>query len=127
MLPPPPLLAVVLQDQRKYDEAESMNRRALTGREKALGLDHPDTLTSVHSLAYLLGAKQNFQQALDLYQRAVSGYNRVLGVHHPMTAACKEHLSSLSRKMGRSPLGSASILPQRTAGRILCARFAFLA
>ena len=85
-----------------------MNRRALTKTERVLGVEHPDTLTSVYCLAHLLTAKQNFQQALDLYQRTVSGYERVLGVHHPTTAACKEHLSSLLKKMGRPLLGSTS-------------------
>ena len=31
-----------------------MHRRALEGREKVLGVEHPDTLTSVYCLAYLL-------------------------------------------------------------------------
>jgi hypothetical protein len=30
-----------------------MNRRALDGYEKALGMEHPDTLTSVYCLAFL--------------------------------------------------------------------------
>jgi hypothetical protein len=39
-------LALILQYQGKYEEAEDMNRRALEGREKVLGVDHPDTLDS---------------------------------------------------------------------------------
>ena len=35
------VLALVLQDQGKYDEAEKLNRRALEGREKELGVQHP--------------------------------------------------------------------------------------
>jgi hypothetical protein len=49
----------VLRDQGKYEEAEQMNRRALGGREKALGKDHPDTLTSVSNLAELSRRGQN--------------------------------------------------------------------
>ncbi|KXJ84605.1 P-loop containing nucleoside triphosphate hydrolase protein, partial [Microdochium bolleyi] len=53
------ILALVLQYQGKYEEAEMMNRRALDGREKALGKEaldgyekalgkeHPSTLTSI--------------------------------------------------------------------------------
>jgi hypothetical protein len=40
-------MAGVLQLQGKYEAAEEMNRRALEGREKSLGAEHPDTLTSV--------------------------------------------------------------------------------
>ncbi|KAF2191901.1 hypothetical protein K469DRAFT_444419, partial [Zopfia rhizophila CBS 207.26] len=39
-------LAVVLQYQGKYDEAERLNRRALEGYKKELGEQHPDTLRS---------------------------------------------------------------------------------
>jgi Tetratricopeptide repeat len=47
-------LALVLQDQGKYDEAEPMNRQALAGYEKVLGMVHPDTLTSAHGLESFL-------------------------------------------------------------------------
>jgi hypothetical protein len=40
--------------QGKYDEAEKLNRRALEGREKDLGTQHPDTLMSVSNLALVL-------------------------------------------------------------------------
>ena len=36
-------LALVLQYQGKYHEAEKLDRRALEGREKELGIHHPDT------------------------------------------------------------------------------------
>ena len=35
--------------QGKLAEAEPLFRRALAGREKKLGLNHPDTLTSVNN------------------------------------------------------------------------------
>ena len=38
-----------------HNEAEAMHRRALAGREKALGAEHPDTLTSVDHLGRVLG------------------------------------------------------------------------
>jgi hypothetical protein len=51
------LIALVLQNQGKYEKAEEMNQRALAGYEKVLGLDHPNTLTSVYCLANLLDNK----------------------------------------------------------------------
>jgi hypothetical protein len=47
-------LALVLQDQGKYEAVEEMNRRALKGFEKVLGNEHPSTLTSVSNLALVL-------------------------------------------------------------------------
>jgi hypothetical protein len=49
----------VLRRQGKYEAAEKMNRRALEGREKVLGKEHPSTLTSVEGLADLLERKKS--------------------------------------------------------------------
>jgi len=45
-------LASVLQDLRKYEEAEQIYRRALEGREKVLGKEHSDTIASVNNLTF---------------------------------------------------------------------------
>ncbi|KAK3613216.1 hypothetical protein LTR22_028246, partial [Elasticomyces elasticus] len=42
------------REQGQYKAAEAMNRQALKGYEKALGPEHPDTLTSVSNLALVL-------------------------------------------------------------------------
>jgi hypothetical protein len=47
-------IALFLQSQGKYDEAEPMYRQTLALREKILGKEHPDTLTSMNTLAGLL-------------------------------------------------------------------------
>ena len=47
-------LVEVLNSQEKYDEAEEMHRQALASRETALGKEHPNTPTSIYSLAHLL-------------------------------------------------------------------------
>ncbi|OCK88016.1 uncharacterized protein K441DRAFT_591444, partial [Cenococcum geophilum 1.58] len=82
-----------------YEAAEEMNRRALEGREKALGKEHPDTLASVYFLAFLLHQQQQYEAASVLYQRAGSGYKRALGPEHPTTVACSKHYSSLIQEM----------------------------
>jgi tetratricopeptide (TPR) repeat protein len=88
-------LASVLQSQGKYEQAEEMNRRALEGYEKALGKEHPDTLTCVYCLAYLLHQRDKYKDALILYQRAYTGYQQTLGPDHPTTKACSKHYVSL--------------------------------
>jgi tetratricopeptide (TPR) repeat protein len=88
----------VLHNQGKYDEAETMNRRALAERETALGPTHPSTLTSVFCLAALLEAQDNSEEAASSYERALSGYNKVLGSNHPTTIACSQRYSSLLRQ-----------------------------
>ncbi|KAF2174720.1 hypothetical protein K469DRAFT_519637, partial [Zopfia rhizophila CBS 207.26] len=68
-----------------YDEAEKLNRRVLEGRENKLGKDHPDTLTSVYCLAYLLHQQKPYKEASGLYQRACNGHKQKPGSHHPST------------------------------------------
>ena len=46
-------LAGLRQDQGRYDEAESLYRRALAILEVRLGPDHPDVATSLSNLARL--------------------------------------------------------------------------
>jgi uncharacterized protein HemY len=36
--------------QQRYSEAEECHRRALAIREKALGLEHPETADTIHKL-----------------------------------------------------------------------------
>jgi hypothetical protein len=46
-----------------YEEAEVMNRRALAGRDKVLGEEHPDTLISVSNLTLVLSSQGKYQEA----------------------------------------------------------------
>jgi hypothetical protein len=71
-----------------------MHQRVLEGREKALGREHRDTLTSVSHLAFLLHRRQHYSAAVRLYQRAYEGYVEVLGKAHPTATACLQHYKS---------------------------------
>jgi hypothetical protein len=53
--------------------------RALEGKEKILGKEHPDTLTTVSFMAAIFEAKSQYQKALDLRRRALEGRQKVLG------------------------------------------------
>ena len=65
-------LALELQAQGKYDEAEPLYRRALEIFEAAHGPDHPSTGISVNNLAQLLKAKGDLDGAEPLYRRALA-------------------------------------------------------
>ncbi|KAH6667983.1 hypothetical protein B0J14DRAFT_519380 [Halenospora varia] len=66
-----------------YNTAEEMDRRALEGREKALGKEHPDTLTSVSSLAVVLWKQGKYEQAEEMHRRELEGCEKALGKEHP--------------------------------------------
>ena len=99
-------LAGVLDNQGKYEEAESMNRQTLAQREKVLGPEHPDTLRSVYYLAHLLANRHRYDESLVLYERVCAAYGAVLGIDHPTTRACRQHYSEMlaSREQGPSAL-----------------------
>jgi hypothetical protein len=95
-------LAGVLDRQGKYADAEAINRQTLEIREEVLGKTHPNTLTSVYCLAYLLQKKQEYKEASLLYQRACTGYNLSLGSEHPTTKACVNHYSTMLSNLQES-------------------------
>jgi hypothetical protein len=63
----------------EYEQAEEMNQRVLAGREKVLGVDHPDTLTSVSYLASVLRDQGKYEQAEAMNRRALTAREKVLG------------------------------------------------
>ena len=75
-------------------------RRALEGRERVLGVDHPYTLTSVACLGWLLKEQGKLEEAEVLSRRALEGRERVLGVDHPSTLNARGNLGLLLMKRG---------------------------
>jgi Tfp pilus assembly protein PilF len=59
------------------EAAEEMNRRALAGREKVLGKEHPDTLTSVSILAEVLQYQGQYEAAEEMNRRALAGREKL--------------------------------------------------
>lgn len=53
--------------QGSYEEAELMHRRALEAREKVLGRQHPDTLTSLKNLGLVLLKQGKYEEAEAFY------------------------------------------------------------
>ncbi|RPA89592.1 TPR-like protein [Choiromyces venosus 120613-1] len=84
-----------------YGQAATMVRRALEGREKVLGPDHPDTLTSVNNLASLLRALGRHGESETMSRRALEGREKVLGPDHPDTLTSVNNLASLLQTLGR--------------------------
>ena len=87
--------------QGNYDEAEKLNRQALEGREKELGVQHPDTLTSVSNLADVLQDQRKYDEAEKLKsRRALEGREKELGAHHPRYADEREQPGGCSARSG---------------------------
>ena len=62
-------IALALGGEGKLDEAKAMYERALAGRERTLGADHPHTLGTVNNLAGLLNQVGDAAAAAALRER----------------------------------------------------------
>jgi tetratricopeptide (TPR) repeat protein len=89
------------QTQGRYEMAFDKCSEALVAREKVLGVDHPDTLTSISNLASVLRAQGKCEEAEEMHRRALEGREKVLGVEHPDTLSSVSNLASVLRKLGK--------------------------
>jgi len=74
----------------------------LAGYEKALGVDHPDTLATVNNMAVVFRRQGQYEKALGLYERALAGREKALGIDHPDTQDTLRGLISLHQSMGQT-------------------------
>jgi tetratricopeptide (TPR) repeat protein len=75
-----------LNKEIRYAEAEKLERKTLDIRRRVLGPEHPDTLTSMDSLAlFLRSSELRKAEAETLYRETLDIRRRVLGPEHPDT------------------------------------------
>lgn len=73
------------------------------GREKTVGEDQIDTISTVAVLAYVFGKRRQYQDALPLFRKACAGFEKTLGSEHPrhsengqgMLRLCRGHEAEL--------------------------------
>jgi tetratricopeptide (TPR) repeat protein len=80
----------------------------LAALRSTLGVEHPDTLSSVSDLGQLLQARGKLDAAEPLVREALAGRRRLLGDTHPCTLASMSQLGRLLR--ARGDLGAAEAL-----------------
>jgi tetratricopeptide (TPR) repeat protein len=88
-------------DKGNYDTAEEMNRRALEGYGKALGLEHSSTLNSKANLASTFRSQGRWKEAEELEVQVMETRKRVLGKEHPHTLSSMGNLASTFGNQGR--------------------------
>jgi tetratricopeptide (TPR) repeat protein/transcriptional regulator with XRE-family HTH domain len=89
-----------LQERGRYSEAETPLQKALKIRENLIGLHHPDTATSLHSLALLYYVAGRYNEVEQFYQRGLTIREQSLGYEHPDTLSIQNDLSLLYWKLG---------------------------
>ena len=93
------------------DRAGQIYRRALAGKERALGPDHISTLDTVNELGLLYREQGKLGEAEKMFQRALAGYKKALGPDHTSTLHPVNNLGLLYWDQGK--LGEAVKMYQR--------------
>jgi hypothetical protein len=80
-------------------------------RERVLGAEHPDTLTTRHNLASWTGQAGDAAGARDQYAALLPIRERVQGAEHPDTLTTRANLASWTGRAGDADPGSADRRP----------------
>ena len=85
----------------RYKEAEKAFSQVTQIRERVLGAEHLDTLTSMNNLASTYADQKRWNEAEELFVRVVETSLRVLGEEHPFTLTSMANLASSYADQGR--------------------------
>ena len=85
----------------EYTAAEWFCRSSLEIRERLLGREHRDTLTSVNNLGLVLESQGKYKEAEVMHRRALEGREKVLGREHPDTLTSINNLGSVLASQGK--------------------------
>jgi hypothetical protein len=88
----------MLADEGKPSDAEAEFRQVLDARQRVLGPDHPDTLTTRHEIARMLADEGKPAEAEAEFRQVFDVRLRVLGPDHPATLATRSSLDLLQHQ-----------------------------
>ena len=82
--------------------AIAIGERQLADQQRALGRDHPETLTSRHHLAEAYRAAGRTDEAIALHEQNLADHEQVLGPDHPSTLTSRHGLAVAYGSAGRT-------------------------
>ncbi|MFO0982901.1 MAG: serine/threonine-protein kinase [Planctomycetota bacterium] len=97
-------LAETLRELGLYELGETVARAAVSIRERELGEDHVDTLSSLHALGGLLWMQGKLGDAEALLATVLARSRRVLGDDHPDTLVTMDSLAMVLAARGKTEL-----------------------
>ncbi|KAL7268584.1 hypothetical protein RUND412_008787 [Rhizina undulata] len=97
------LMAGVVHDQGRYDEAIEWYRKALTGYEKSIWISkgHSAKIKILHNMALVFDSQGRYDEALEFNQRALAGLEKSLGKDDLSTLATVNNMASVYNSQGR--------------------------
>ena len=91
----------LLREQGYSKEAESLEIKVLDRRSKMLGVEHPDTISAMGSLAHSYRDLGKYTEAGKLEIQVLDARKRILGVEHPDTIRAMANLASSYSDLGK--------------------------
>jgi CHAT domain-containing protein/tetratricopeptide (TPR) repeat protein len=101
-------LANVLRQLQRFDEAEPLDRSALTWRERNLGPADDSTLISRKNLALDLIGLDRPKEAMELYRQVVATLEKERGSDNTMTIDLRRERDMLAMLTGTAPTDDAA-------------------
>ncbi len=83
------------------DQAQPHVEAALATRERLFGRLHPETLSSIGNMGFLLRVQGKLSEAEPYYRETLEGYRRVLGDDHPATLSSINNMGFLLQGQGK--------------------------
>ena len=93
--------AITLLSDGRYKEAEELDVQVLQARKRALGDEHPYTLTSIGNLASTYRNQGRWKEAEELEVQVLQARKRALGGEHRSTLTSMNNLAETYRNQGR--------------------------
>jgi len=94
-------VGLLLHDQGKHDEAESLYKQSLEIRKNIFGINHPDVATSLNNLAELYKSQGKYDEAEPLYKQSLEISKNIFGINHPDVASSLNNLAELYNSQGK--------------------------
>jgi catechol 2,3-dioxygenase-like lactoylglutathione lyase family enzyme/tetratricopeptide (TPR) repeat protein len=92
--------AAELHWQGKLRESERAYRQIISDRTRALGPEHPDTLTARDQYATVLRDMDRLGEAVSECEAVLAARIRTLGHDHPDTLTSRSHLATIHHQLG---------------------------
>ncbi|KAF2198551.1 hypothetical protein GQ43DRAFT_434174 [Delitschia confertaspora ATCC 74209] len=84
----------------RYKTAEKMFQETLALREKILGKEHPETLTTMNSLALTLSDQEKYAEAEKMHRETLAPGEKVSGKERPETLTTMNNLALTLNRQG---------------------------
>ena len=97
------VMGIVYERLGLYPRAQVLQQQSMEIRQRVLGPEHPDTLTSMNDLATDLDDSGHYAEAEKLERKALDISRRVLGSEHPDTLMLMSNLANTLWQEGHYP------------------------